>query len=50
MTKKEAKLYLYKSLLKIPHTELTDNEIAITCILAKDDEIQDHLEERKKKI
>ncbi len=48
MRKKEAKLSLYKSLFKVPFLELTDNEIDIMFMLAKDGEVQAHLEERRK--
>lgn len=45
---KKSKISLYKCLLEIPHTELTDCEIDMMAILAKDNEVQDHLEKKKK--
>ena len=48
MTKKEAKLSLYNSLVKIPYKDLTSQEIDMLVILAKDGEVQTHLEERRK--
>ncbi len=47
---KKAKLALYKSLLEIPHTELTGTEINLLANLTNDDEIQAHLEKNKKDV
>ena len=44
-----AKRYLYSTLLKIPENALTENELDLMCLLAKDEDIQKILEENNGK-
>jgi hypothetical protein len=47
MTTIKEKRKLYSALHKKPIDELTDNEVSIMSLLAKDYEVQDYLEEAK---